>query len=91
MQRLGGLLDQMGNAPGGRALQLLNPGQDATLAGARGLELPPLRWSDQLGGAAPSAPQRTRMPGWRRARAPARRCRAGLSRRRGWRPAPCLR
>jgi len=49
LQRLAGLLDPMSAAPGGRALQLLQPGQDTGSAQGDGATVPaPLSWSDQL-------------------------------------------
>ncbi|RUP24244.1 MAG: diguanylate cyclase [Curvibacter sp.] len=47
--RLGGLLDAMGATASGRALQLLQPGQDpSNPSAAGGAESAPLSWSDQL-------------------------------------------
>jgi len=49
LQRLGGLLDAMNATASGRALQLLQPGQDPAAATGRVATGPaPLSWSDQL-------------------------------------------
>lgn len=49
LQRLGGLLDAMNATASGRALQLLQPGQNpAAEAGRAGSAHAPLSWSDQL-------------------------------------------
>ena len=49
LQRLGGLLDAMNATASGRALQLLQPGQDpAVETGRVGTAPAPLSWSDQL-------------------------------------------
>ncbi|WP_027475959.1 7TM diverse intracellular signaling domain-containing protein [Curvibacter gracilis] len=49
LQRLGGLLDAMNATASGRALQLLQPGQDPAADAGRSATGPaPLSWSDQL-------------------------------------------